>query len=110
MQLCIIISRDGVDDADALYVVDDDDVVDVVFVDVACEAVDDDGVGLQHRMERRCPINPPTSSAFSATLSYADVLTNMRRRRRRRRSRTSSSLSLSLRWCPYHQYFFFKII
>ena len=41
--LHIIISRDGVDDADTLYVVVVDDVVDVVFVDVAYEDVDDDG-------------------------------------------------------------------
>ena len=29
---------------------------------------DEDGVGVVGQ-ERRCPINPPTSSAFSATLS-----------------------------------------
>ena len=69
MQLCIIISRDGVDDADALYVVVDDDVVDVVFVDVACEDVDDDGVGLQHRSGAAQLILQPAAPSLQHSLT-----------------------------------------
>ena len=70
MQLCIIISRDGVDDTDALYVVVDDDVVvDVVFVDVACEDVDDDGVGLQHRSGAAQLILRPAAPSLQHSLT-----------------------------------------